>query len=106
MTLELISVFIDTPKEVGTPVYIKHDSFALFTLSSIEISPHLYPLRLQNATVSSPLPPILASHFIHAMVPKLRYNCVCSFRETFFGYADFFYFNPTWIGDPLRREGL
>ena len=106
MTLKLISMFIDTPEEVGTPVYVEHDSFAHFALSSIEISPHLYPLRLQDTTVSSPLPPILASHFIHAMVPELCYNCVCSSREAFLGYADFVDFDPAWTGDPLRRESL
>ena len=99
-------MFIDTAKEVGSPVYIKHGPFAFFALSSIEISPHLYPLCLQDATVSSPLPPLLAAHFIHAMVPKLCDNCVHSSRETFLGYADFIYFDPAWIGDPLRGESL
>lgn len=62
-------MFVNAPKEVGTPVYIEHDSFALFAFPLIEISSHLNPLSRQGATVSSPLPPFLASHFVNAMVP-------------------------------------
>lgn len=46
MALKLIPMFIHAPKEVCTPVYIEHDSFALLALSSIKISPHLNPFRL------------------------------------------------------------
>lgn len=69
MALELIAVFIDTPKEVGSPMYIEHDPLALFAFPSIKVSPHLNPLGLQGAAVSSPLPPFLSSYLVNAMVP-------------------------------------
>ena len=62
-------MFIHAPKKVGTPVHIEHNSFALFALSFIKVSSHLYPLRLQDTDTSSPLPPFLASDFVDTMVP-------------------------------------
>lgn len=69
MALKLIPMFIHAPKEVGTPVYIEHDSLALVALPSIKIPPHLNPFRFQDAAAPSPLPPFLASYFVNAMVP-------------------------------------
>lgn len=71
MALKLIPVLIHAPEEVGTPVYVEHYSFALRALPSIKVPPHLNPFRLQNATISSPLPPLLTSYFVNAMVPEL-----------------------------------
>lgn len=69
MALKLIPMFIYAPKEVGTSMYIEHDSFALLALPPIEIPPHLNPFRLQDAAASTPLPPFLAPYFVNAMVP-------------------------------------
>ena len=80
MALKLIPVLIHASEEVGTPMYVEHYSFPLLALPSIKVPPHLNPFRLQTATVSSPLPPLLASYFVNAMMAELCYNCVCSFR--------------------------
>lgn len=69
MALKLIPMFIYAPKEVGTPMYIEHDSSALLALPPVQISPHLNPFRLQGAAVSTPLPPLLPSYFVNATVP-------------------------------------
>lgn len=69
VALKLIPMFIHAPKEVGAPMHIENDSFALFALPSFKISPHLNPLRLQDASIPSPLPPFFASYFVDAMVP-------------------------------------
>lgn len=106
MTLKLIPVFIYAPKEVGTPVYIEHYSFALLALPSIKVSPHLNPFGLEKAAISSPLPPFLASYFVNAVMPELCYKCVCSFRETFLRYRDLVNSNPAGTGNPLRRKAL
>ena len=45
VALDLISVFIHAAEEVGAPMYIEHDSFALFAFPSIKVSSHLNPLR-------------------------------------------------------------
>ena len=68
MALELIPMFVHASKEVGTPMYIKHYSFALLAPPFIKVSPHLDPLCLQDAVVSTPLPPFLASYSVNPMM--------------------------------------
>lgn len=106
MALKLIPVLIHAPKEVSTPMYIEHYSFALLAPPSIKVSPHLNPFRLEKAAIPSPLPPFLAPYFINAVMPELCYKCVCSFGETFLRYRDFVDFDPVGAGNPLRRKAL
>jgi len=73
MSLQLVSMLIYAPKEVGSTMHIQHNSFPILPsrLSFRMIPPHLNPFSLQCAAFPPPLPPILPSHFVDAMVAQL-----------------------------------
>ena len=101
-------MLIHTAKKVGTAMHVEHDPFAFLStgIPLCMIPPHFNPLSLQCAVISSPLPPLLSSNFVDAMMSQLSSYSFCCSRYALLRYGDFINFHPVWIRDPLRGESL
>jgi hypothetical protein len=108
VSLQLISVLVDTAKKVRSTMYIEHDSFPLLPTRFPPgiVSSHLNPFCLQCTSLSPPLPPLLTPNLIHASVSKLSNDSVSRFRDAVFCYCGFLDFDPAGTGYPLRSETL
>lgn len=108
MSLHLITVLIHAAEEVCTTMHIEHDSVALFAtlLSLCIMRPHFNPFRLQHGVVSSPLPPLAASNFVHTVMAQLSSESLCCLSDRVLRYCYFLHLDPVRIGYPLRGEAL
>lgn len=108
MSLQLISVLVDTAKEIGSAMYIEHYSLPLLPTRFPPgvVSSHFNPFCLQCTFLSSPLPPIFTPKLVHASVSKLSNDSISRFRDAVLRYCDFIDLHPARAGHPLRSETL
>ena len=73
MPLHLVAMLVDATEKVCSAVYVQHNSFPWIThaLSRRVVLPHLYPLGLQHATFSPPLPPSSSSDLVDTSMAQL-----------------------------------
>lgn len=96
MSLHLISVLLDTAKEITSTMDVEHDSVALAigTFSFIVIGTHLDPFCFQGTGASPPLPPLPATHLLYAVFAKVCYDGVCGFGHMLVGDCDILSAHP------------
>lgn len=107
MPLHLITMFIDTSKEIRSSVDVQHDSSTFLPrLSRSVVSSHFDPFCFELRMFSTPLPPLFPTNVIDSFMTELGYDCVRSFREAFARNRDIVDFDPSRMWDPLGGESL
>lgn len=108
MSLHLVPMFIDTPKEVCPAMHIQHDSGPLIIRfpSLIIVGFHLNPFTRQLTPRSPPLPPGLASDFLDSMMSQLLVYQICRLLDVFLVDFDFFGLDPCRMRYPLGSKAL
>ncbi len=108
MALQLVPVLVDTSKEIGTPVYIEHDSVSrvAFPLTLAMVMPHLDPLRLQLLPRHSPLPPLAPANFLDSIRTELVLEQGSSSSKLGIGNRYFGDSDPLGMRNPLAGESL
>lgn len=101
-------MLVDATKEVGAAMYIEHNSFPLLAASGpfLEIPSHLNPFSLQCIALAPPLPPLLTTNLVNAMVAKLGNECIRSSRQSLLVDGDLVDFDPPRTRYPLGGEAL
>lgn len=108
MALDLIAVFIDTPKVVAAPVDVKHNTISRVgaLLAFIVVGFHFDPLGLERALWLAPLPPLLAANLTDPVRPELLSQEVCRAQQVRLRDLDMVDPDPLRVWDPLAGEGL
>jgi hypothetical protein len=108
MSLHLISMFVDTSKEVSSAVDVQHDTLpfiaALFALIGIRL--HLNPLAGQWDGGLPPLPPLTSANLLNTVFTELVLQKSSGFVNMVVGNGDCVDLDPLRMGYPLGRECL